>query len=85
VLGIGSDVEAAPQASLQFDDGNITHNGGDTLTDVKVVNSSGSVEGVSTRDGGELSPGETWNVGFSGEEVSVVHNSTGNVIAKGEV
>lgn len=92
VLGIGGDIEEAPQASLQFDDNNITHNGGDTLTDVKVVNGSGGVVGVSQfttgQTTGEFAPGDQWDLtgtAVAGDEVRVIHNSTGNVIAQGEL
>ena len=81
VLGIGGDVEAAPQASLQFNESGIIHNGGDNLTDVRAVSEGGSEFGFS------LSPGNYQSLtgnGFSdGNTVRVIDNSTGNVIAKG--
>lgn len=87
VLGIGGDMDETPQASLQFDEvnDNITHNGGDTLEDedYHLVLANGT---VITHDGA-LPPGETWNVGDGSiaQTARIIHNSTGNVIAQGDL
>ena len=84
VLGIGGDVEAAPQASLSFDAGNdqITHNGGDTIQSSEyhvVVDNT-------IYNPGNLAPGQTVTVSSSPDGTArVIHNSTGNVIAEGEL
>ena len=78
VLGIGGDVEAAPQASLSYDgDGTIVHQGGDDLSSVNL-----SVKGdsnVSVTDV-QLGPGGTSNVVIS-KTTRVIHEPSGQVIA----
>ena len=81
VLGIGGDVEAAPQASLTIDDGNLVHNGGDTLNDIKVTDGSTTQTNISSFGPGNS---ESLNSSFSGNTVKVIHNSTGSVIWSGE-
>lgn len=94
VLGIGSDVQAAPQASLQVDftSGDVTHNGGDTLdwTEVRVV---GDVSGEIVAEGSlptgasstTFQPGDTVTLSITSDNtVTFVHGPSGNVIFKAE-
>ena len=79
-------MEAAPQASISFDADadQITHNGGDDIAknEYHVV-----VQGEGTFNPPALSPGVTEDVGSSSLSgtARIIHNSTGNVIAKGEL
>lgn len=81
VLCIGGDVEAAPQASLTIDDGELVHNGGDTLNDIKATDGSNTQTNFT-----DFGPGDsvTLDNSFNGNTVRIVHNSTGKVIWQGE-
>jgi flagellin-like protein len=90
VLGIGGDIEAAPQASLQFDAQNddIIHNGGDSLGVGEVKAVAGSDSMILNSSQGPLDPGTTWDLSgtnVTGSTVRVVHISSGNVIAEGDL
>ena len=91
VLGIGGDVEAAPQASVSFSSDEITHNGGDSLTGITIKDGTNevSLSSTSNQPGGDASfdPGESWDLSADSVDgsVSIVHNSTGTVIAQGEI
>ncbi|MEF8771344.1 type IV pilin N-terminal domain-containing protein [Halodesulfurarchaeum sp.] len=90
VLGIGGDIEQAPQASLEvdFNSDEIIHNGGDTinLTNIEVKNNgdtfSYSSDFNTSDSDAEFGPGEKLTFGTHdlNTTVSVVDNSTGSVI-----
>ncbi|MFB6301667.1 MAG: type IV pilin [Haloferacaceae archaeon] len=100
VLGLGQNVQSTPQASFAFDFDasntkvNVTHTGGDTLTDGE---NTGQVKLVSTASGAstktwlpevnttestdEISAGTTYNgynYGSGGATVRIVWSSTNN-------
>ena len=81
VLGIGGDVEAAPQASLSIDDGKLVHEGGDAIQyDELSSTSQGHIDEATSAT---LEPGQTWDLvsGTSGT-IRIVHNSSGQIIAE---
>ena len=83
VLGIGGDVEAAPQASLSLNDTDkgLVHQGGDSL-EKSEINVTGGVT-LATSASDTLEPGGTWGLnGTAGSTVRVVHNSSGKIIAE---
>ncbi|MEF8771343.1 type IV pilin N-terminal domain-containing protein [Halodesulfurarchaeum sp.] len=81
VLGIGGDIEQAPQASLSIDDGNLVHQGGDTINATVLNSDGGEEDGVA-----EFSPGDSENLsGFNdGDTVKVLDNSSDQIIWEGE-
>lgn len=86
VLGIGGDIEQSPQASFAFDESadEITHNGGDTLEadTYHLVDS----DGTEYTRASALEPGQTWTISSPASGTArIIHNSTGNVIAQGEL
>lgn len=84
VLGIGGDVETAPQASLTIETGDLVHQGGDTISSATVKDSSG--EDVVAVSG--FSPGATVDLSVyslaDDETVKVIDNSSGQMIYEGE-
>ena len=94
VLGIGGNVQAAPQASLDVNwnadggDGRITHNGGDTLDIANEVTfKSGGSEIVPDTEPSSFGPGDTLSFGDNAQlsgDLTVVHDPTGSVIFTAE-
>lgn len=85
VLGIGGDIEQTPQASISFDSTNsdIVHNGGDTLTNAYITDGDSGTSDITLSDFG---PGQTQDVSsLNSGTIRVIHEPTGNVIAKGEI
>ena len=84
VLGIGGDIEAAPQASLSLNSSNhLVHQGGDTLVKNE-VNFTVDGSDISPTLNGDLEPGGTWNISGAvsdGETVRIIHTPSGNIIA----
>ena len=82
VLGIGGDVEAAPQASLAIEGGDITHNGGDTIEEAYVVNASDNGSYVDTIN--TLEPGGSAGLSLVDDDTyKVFDNSTDQLIFQG--
>ena len=94
VLGIGGDIQQAPQASLSMEDATATsqnislsHNGGDTLTlsELKfTVNGSEEASDISTHTGtSSLGPGDSveLDTGTTGEvSIRIVHKPSGQLV-----
>ena len=89
VLGIGGDVEAAPQASLSIEAGDATgevdiaHRGGDDILSSEVsMTVNGNDEGFGT----DLTPGseETYSSNTQGSDstVRLIHDPTGQILAE---
>ena len=83
VLGIGGDVNAAPQASISYDGSNIVHQGGDTLNTSDLSFSGASTPTNLTSDLDEFGPGDS--VAYSDSSNStlrIIHDPSDSVIAK---
>ena len=77
VLGIGGDVEAAPQASFSVEDGSIIHQGGDSINITETNIDNGADPGGDD----EFEPGESISTGdVNSPTGKIIHNPTGNVI-----
>ncbi|MFW5922479.1 MAG: type IV pilin [Halodesulfurarchaeum sp.] len=83
VLGIGGDVEEAPQASLTIDGNDLVHQGGDSF-EADLVHENGTTLNTSVA----LSSGSSHDIDqytiSEGETLRVFDNSSGNMIWKGE-
>ena len=85
VLGIGGDIEQAPQASLTLNDSNngIVHQGGDTINQTEISLNGETGIGIVSDADSELGPGETWGLNNSVTgTLRIVHDSSGQVIAE---
>lgn len=84
VLGIGGDVEEAPQASLTIEDGKLVHNGGDSLSSVTVKHSDGTSQSVTNLGPGDKEDLTTTFSSYDGDTLRVVDDSSDKVIWTGE-
>ena len=79
VLGVGDEVQETPTASLTYDDGELVHQGGDSLkTDDLDLGSAGFDETTETY----FEPGDSWELKNEPDTIRVVHTPTGSVIAE---
>ena len=87
VLGIGGDIEKAPQASISYDanNDNLVHQGGDTLEAGSYYAAGTDTVGGGTP--GEWAPGEikSYTDDNSDGVIRIVDNSTGSVIAEVDI
>jgi flagellin-like protein len=84
VLGIGGDVQEAPQASFSYDSSSdvIVHEGGDSINISDISPSSGTVN--DNNGNGEWDPGETLSSLGSGTW-KLTHNPSNSIIAEVEL
>lgn len=91
VLGLGGDLQSAPQGQISIEDaGNtgdieISHNGGDAMTSSNlVVNYDGSTTNFETQHGAEFAVGQSaiFNVGTGEITVKLIHEPSESVIAE---
>ena len=81
VLGIGGDVQEAPQASFSYDSTNgvVVHEGGDSINISETSISASNVNDANSN--GEVDPGETISVSGGGT-YTITHNPTNTIIAE---
>ncbi|MDR5657730.1 type IV pilin N-terminal domain-containing protein [Halodesulfurarchaeum sp. HSR-GB] len=88
VLGIGGDIEQAPQASLTIDSTDsgleLVHQGGDSIAYDNIKNADAIF--VTSHSGESLDPGGSWDLTTPVDDpLKIVHNPSDKIIAELEV